>query len=131
MNGNHIRPSVARGVALLLVWALAPGMRAGAEEAADVDTSKWPCKFCTFEEPGFTFTPDLGAGYVSDDSAKFGEYNGMDELGAYVVADADGRYRGKDGLWLEDVAPEPLRAGMRWSSIEHLAFPGCFPRTRR
>jgi hypothetical protein len=40
-------------------------------------------------------------GYVSDDSAKFGEYNGMDELGAYVVADADGRYRGKDGLWLD------------------------------
>jgi hypothetical protein len=36
MNGNHIR-LVARGVALLLVWALRRDARQ-AEEAADVDT---------------------------------------------------------------------------------------------
>jgi hypothetical protein len=33
MNGNHIKASVARGAALLLVDALAPLMRAQAQEA--------------------------------------------------------------------------------------------------
>ena len=117
MNGNHIRASVARGVALLLVTALAPVVRAGAEDAPDVDITKWACKFCTFEEPGFTFTPDLGVGYVSDDSAKFGEYNGMDQLGTYVVADADGRYRGKDGLWL-DLSAVDLGLDSRFLGVE-------------
>src|SRR6478735_3646514 len=77
-----------------------PSMRAKAEDAPP-DTSKWTCKFCPFEEAGFRFTPNLGVGYVSDDSAKFGEYTGMNEQGAYLIADADGRYLGKDDLWLD------------------------------
>ena len=48
-------------------------------------------KFCTFEEPGFTFTPDLGVGYVTDDSAKFGEYTGLNKSGAYGIGNFDVR----------------------------------------
>jgi MtrB/PioB family decaheme-associated outer membrane protein len=86
--------------ALLLAAAIAPAIRAGADEASAVDTSRWVCKYCTFEEDA-SFAPTLGAGYVSDDSAKFGEYTGLNEQGAYAVAGADGRYRGKEGRWFD------------------------------
>lgn len=51
------------------------------------DTSQWACKYCAFEQ-GLTGTVDLGIGYVSDDSFKFGEYTGMYEKGAYFIGDA-------------------------------------------
>ncbi len=81
-----------------------------------MDTSRWPCKYCPFEETR-SFSPNLGAGYVSDDSAKFGEYTGLNEEGAYVVADADGRYRSKDGLWL-DLSAVDLGLDSRYVGIE-------------
>jgi len=73
MSGNDIRTTAAQGIALLLTAAVLPTMRAQAEDAPAVDTSRWSCKFCPFEETS-SLTPNLGAGYVSDDSAKFGEY---------------------------------------------------------
>ena len=104
-----------RHMALLLAAALLPTMRAEAEDPA-VDTSKWPCKFCEFEE-GFTFTPNLGVGYVSDSSAKFGEYNGLDKDGAYIVADGDARYRNLDGRWL-DASAIDLGLDSRYLGVE-------------
>jgi len=104
-----------RHMALLLAAVLLPAMRAAADEP-EVDTSKWPCKFCEFEE-GFSFRPDLGVGYVSDASAKFGEYNGLDEDGAYVVADADARYRKEGGLWL-DLTAVDLGLDSRFFGVE-------------
>jgi MtrB/PioB family decaheme-associated outer membrane protein len=106
---------VNRHITLLLTAALLPVVRAQAEEP-EVDTSKWPCKFCEFEE-GFSFTPDLGVGYVSEDSAKFGEYNGLDEQGAYVVADAEARYRKQDGRWL-DLSAMDLGLDSRFFGVE-------------
>jgi MtrB/PioB family decaheme-associated outer membrane protein len=99
MSGSGIVAPLARS-ALLLAAAIAPAIRAGADEASAVDTSRWVCKYCTFEEDA-SFAPTLGAGYVSDDSAKFGEYTGLNEQGAYAVAGADGRYRGKEGRWFD------------------------------
>jgi MtrB/PioB family decaheme-associated outer membrane protein len=87
-------------IALLLAAAAAPALPAGADDPPAVDTARWPCKYCPFEEDA-SFLPNLGAGYVSDDSAKFGEYTGLNEQGAYAVADADGRYRDKQGLRLD------------------------------
>src|SRR5512138_1700046 len=98
MNANGIRTPFLR-YALLLAALVVP-LRAAAEEAAAVDTSRWVCKYCTFEEAADLSTT-LGAGYVSDDSAKFGEYNGLNEQGGYAVADAEGRYRGKEASWLD------------------------------
>jgi len=116
MHGNHLRPQVAHGVAFVL-FTMLPVMRAAAEDAPAVDTSKWVCKFCTFEETGFSFTPNLGVGYVTDDSAKFGEYTGMNEQGAYLIADAAGRYRGADGLWL-DLSAVDLGLDSRFFGVE-------------
>ena len=69
-------------------------------EAANVDTSKWKCKYCEFEE-GFSGEVELGAAYVSDDSFKFGEYNGLFEKGAYFIGNAITRYRDEDAYYMD------------------------------
>lgn len=63
-----------------------------------VDTSQWECKYCEFEE-GLSGTLDLGAGYVSDDSFKFGEYTGLHEKGGFLVGNAGARFRGGDAAY--------------------------------
>ena len=60
-----------------------------AEETAAPDTSAWACKKCTFAT-GYTSTAELGVGGLDDSSAKFGDYTGLDQDGAYVVANAEG-----------------------------------------
>ena len=64
-----------------------------------VDMTEWKCKYCAFEE-GFSGTVDLGLGYVSTDSYKFGEYTGLTDEGLYLIGDADLRYRGADASYL-------------------------------
>jgi len=62
---------------------------------AAVDTSKWQCKLCKFEN-GVSGTLDVGGGSVSDSSFKFGEYNGLHEKGGFAIIDGAVRYRGAD-----------------------------------
>ena len=101
MNGNDIRVTFSRGFPLLLAAAIVSmPMRTEAEDAPAVDTSRWACKYCPFEE-GFSASVELGGGYVSDDSFKFGEYTGLNQQGAFAVANADARYRNRDGRWLD------------------------------
>lgn len=69
-------------------------------EAANIDTSNWKCKYCEFEE-GFSGEVEVGAGYVSDDSFKFGEYNGLYEKGAYFIGNANVRYRDEDANYMD------------------------------
>ena len=71
---------------------------AGTASAAGVDTSKWKCESCKFET-GVSGTVDVGAGSVSDDSAEFGQYNGLNKSGGYVIGDAAVRSRAKDGSY--------------------------------
>ncbi len=63
-----------------------------------VDTSNWKCKYCEFEK-GLSAEVELGAGNVSDDSFKFGEYTGLNEKGGFVVGNAGARYRGEDASY--------------------------------
>lgn len=83
--------------------------------APHVDTSKWKCKYCEFEE-GFSGEVELGAGYVSDDSFKFGEYNGLFEKGAYFIGNATARYRDEDAdymdLFIRDLGLEKRSIGI-------------------
>ena len=70
---------------------------AGAGRAA-VDTSKWQCNLCKFEDgPSGTLT--VGGGNVSDSSFKFGEYSGHQEKGGFFIGDAAVRYRGANGAY--------------------------------
>ncbi|TVZ40666.1 MtrB/PioB family decaheme-associated outer membrane protein [Alteromonadaceae bacterium 2753L.S.0a.02] len=66
----------------------------------DLDISKWQCKYCEFEE-GFSAWVELGATGVSDTSAKFGEYNGLYEDGAYARINANASSRSKDGHFFD------------------------------
>jgi MtrB/PioB family decaheme-associated outer membrane protein len=70
-----------------------------AEIPAGVDISGWVCKYCVFEE-GWSGEVEGGAGYVSDDSFKFGEYNGLQDKGAYPIANGSARYRDENADYL-------------------------------
>ncbi|MCX7140853.1 MAG: MtrB/PioB family decaheme-associated outer membrane protein [Proteobacteria bacterium] len=82
---------------LLSVLSALPGAAAAADGAA-VDTSQWKCESCKFEQ-GTTGSVTMGAGAVSDNSAKFGDYTGLNRKGAYFIGDGDARYRGADGKY--------------------------------
>jgi len=76
---------------------------AAADTAADagqaaVDTSKWQCNLCKFED-GLSGTLEAGGGSVSDSSSKFGEYNGHRDKGGFAIGDAAVRYRGAGGAY--------------------------------
>ena len=58
---------------------------------AQVDTSDWACESCPFEQ-GYRAEIDAGVTNVSDEAARFGNYTGYDEDGAYADVDGHGRY---------------------------------------
>lgn len=63
-------------------------------------TANWECRWCPYE--GTTQSAgkvNAGAGYVSNDSYKFGDYTGLNEEGAYFVGDLDYGYRGTSGTY--------------------------------
>jgi MtrB/PioB family decaheme-associated outer membrane protein len=62
--------------------------------------SRWDCDYCVFEQ-GASGEVEVGAGYVSEDSFKFGEYNGLQEDGAYAIGNARARYRDEGGDYFD------------------------------
>jgi len=61
-------------------------------------TKKWKCKYCPdLSEEQWEGYFELNTGYVTNDSYKFGEYNGLPEKGAYLSGDADALYRDDKG----------------------------------
>ncbi len=103
MNRNTTMKT-ANGLALIVLATFALCLpapaRADDQTAAAPDTSKWKCKFCLFEE-GRSGLLDLGVGSVSNNSFKFDEYAGFNQLGHFLVGNATGRYRGKDAAYLD------------------------------
>lgn len=90
---------------LLLVLGLSSPMYSAAETAeseipVSVDISGWVCKYCEFEQ-GYSGEIELGAGYISDDSFKFGEYNGLEQDGFYLIGNATVRYRDENAGYLD------------------------------
>lgn len=64
--------------------------------AAEPDITKWECRFCEFPS-GTELDVDGGVIWVSDDSAKFGDFTGLDEEGGYLDAQLDLRHWGENG----------------------------------
>lgn len=83
---------------LLGVLSALSAAAAAADGAGQVDTSQWKCESCKFEQ-GLSGTLDLGVGEVSQKSSKFGEYNGLDKKGGFVIGDGAVRSRGEDGAY--------------------------------
>lgn len=73
---------------------------APATSLAAVDTSKWLCELCKFED-GLSGAVELGGGDVSASSSRFGEYNGLDEEGGFVIGDGIARYRGAGAAYID------------------------------
>ena len=69
-----------------------------ATEVPTADTSNWNCEYCP-KYSGWYGDVFLGVQNVSDDSAKFGDYTGLNEDGAYLLADGEIQYFGKDGYF--------------------------------
>lgn len=83
---------------LFLLGALGV-LSAGAAVAAP-DTSAWKCESCPYPE-GTTASVDVGVGIVSDDSARFGTYTGLESEGAYLVLGGSASYRGDSGYFAD------------------------------
>ena len=63
-------------------------------------TANWECKWCPYEDAASSAGDvNAGAGYVSNDSYKHGDYTGLYEKGAYFVGDLDYGYRGSKGSY--------------------------------
>jgi MtrB/PioB family decaheme-associated outer membrane protein len=84
-------------LAIAVATALAAAT-ASAENAAGVDTSGWACESCPFQDD-YEAEAQLGVLYADEDSAKFGEYNGLDEKGAYADVSAHGGSRAESGTY--------------------------------
>lgn len=82
---------------LCLPWSMST---AAEDRPADVDISGWACEYCLFEK-GFSGELEAGAGYVSEDSYKFGEYNGLQDDGAFPIGNATARYRDENANYLD------------------------------
>jgi len=90
----------------MLLLSVLSALSAGAAAAdaasgaapAGVDTSQWKCESCKFEQ-GTSGSVDVGAGYVSEKSAKFGEYNGLNDKGGFFIGDGSARSRSEDGTY--------------------------------
>ena len=83
---------------LFLLGAL--GVLSAASAAAAPDTSAWKCESCPYPK-GTTGTVEVGVGTVSEDSAKFGDYTGLDSSGAYLLLGGDVSHRGESGYFAD------------------------------
>ena len=122
-SDNKLMRSIPTGVGSRLAWLAGLILLAGPVQAdgekteegilpadsrfnetagIEIDTSRWRCRFCpdNAEDP-WLVEIETGAGYVSNDSFKFGEYNGHDEQGLFPVLDVDAQYRDGEANYLE------------------------------
>ncbi len=89
---------------LSLLGLVAPPLYAEPETTQPIDiqtiTKKWKCKYCPdLSEEKWEGYFSLGSGYVTNDSYKFGEYNGLPEKGTYLSGDAEALYRDENGYY--------------------------------
>lgn len=92
MNGTSLTSArEARAQPIPILLALLATLIALSSTAAKPDTSNWKCAYCPFEL-GHRAAYQTAAGFVSDTDARFGNANGLDEEGTYIVLNGDGRF---------------------------------------
>jgi MtrB/PioB family decaheme-associated outer membrane protein len=86
-------------ISLAVASILSAAAGVAAADTAAPDTSGWTCSKCPFDK-GYRSNAELGGAYVDDDSAKFGDYTGLDQKGGYVIANAEGKATEESGYTL-------------------------------
>ncbi|MDT0497834.1 MtrB/PioB family decaheme-associated outer membrane protein [Algiphilus sp. W345] len=97
----HPLRSIAIPLGLLLGFG--SGEAVAAEDGPD--TSHWDCRFCQFDY-GWRGFADLGFEYADAASYRLGEYTGLRDDGAYLLAGGEASYRNEHGAWFDAVADE-------------------------
>jgi len=97
-EARHAGTKASNQLFLLSVLSVLSAAATAADGTVQPDTSQWKCESCKFEQ-GLSGTLDLGAGNVSQKSSKFGEYNGLDKSGGFLIGDGAVRARGEDGAY--------------------------------
>lgn len=71
--------------------------------SAAVDTSQWKCESCPYPKAASVVsgTVDVGVGAVSDASARFGDYTGLEKSGAHLVLGGSVSLRGNSGYYAD------------------------------
>ena len=73
----------------------------------EVISANWVCKWCPAPENEKSETQlTAGAGYVSNDSYKNGDYRGLDEKGFYLIGDAQYAYSSPEKTFVDVSAAE-------------------------
>jgi len=87
-------------------------------EAADESaiSANWKCKWCPYEE-GLRGSIEIGAGSVSEDSFKFGNYSGLNDKGLYYIGNSDIHYQDKSANYF-DINIMDLGLDSRFISME-------------
>jgi MtrB/PioB family decaheme-associated outer membrane protein len=83
---------------LFLLGALGLLSVAATAAAAEVDTSAWKCSACPYPK-GTSGTVEAGVGVVSDASAKFGDFTGLQRKGAHLILGGDVNVVGEGGYF--------------------------------
>jgi MtrB/PioB family decaheme-associated outer membrane protein len=102
-TGTGLTTAGATPLAALLYLVSAASVLADTTDLvvpAELDTSRWECEYCIVES-GFSGEAELGVGDVSDDSFKFGEYNGLEDDGAFLIGNGTARYRDGNAGYLD------------------------------
>jgi hypothetical protein len=94
MIGNAIDFRAGRRTALSLVL-MSPLLAHGQA----VDTTGWQCNFCPFEDGQTESEVVAGSLYADDVGARFGEFDGISEDGAYLVVDGIAGARQESGAF--------------------------------
>jgi MtrB/PioB family decaheme-associated outer membrane protein len=84
---------------LFLLGALGVLSAAAGTALAAPDTSQWTCETCPFEKAGVSGAVEAGLAVVSDKSATFGDFTGLNRKGAYLSLGGDLRYRTDNGFF--------------------------------
>lgn len=93
--------AAARGLPLLAL--VIPLGSAADEKPFDLslaETGDWECEACP-QDTGWFGEAGAGLGNVSESSAKFGEYNGLDDDGLFLIGDGFVQWRGEEGRFLD------------------------------
>lgn len=92
---------------VLVTLGLLPASMIAAQ--TPVDTSEWECEYCP-EVSGWEGQVTVGAGSVSEDSFKFGDFTGLEEEGLFPILEGWLLYRNDTGyytdLYVEDLGLE-------------------------